>query len=428
MKRDGSEKLYNRACRVMVGGVNSPVRSFIYVGGKPIFIRGGNGCFIEDVDGNKYIDYVLSYGALIHGHANRKILTRVREAMEKGTTFGAPTEDELLLAEEICRAFPSIEKVRLVNSGTEATMSVIRLAKAYTKKKFIVKFDGCYHGHVDQLLVKAGSGVATLGIPSSEGVDLEIASRTISARYNDINQIYTIFSSHPDDIAAVIIEPVAGNMGVVPAEKEFLKTIRELCDKHNSLLIFDEVITGFRVSRGGAQELYKIKPDMTCLGKVIGGGFPVGAFGGRDDVMNMVAPEGPVYQAGTLSGNPVACAAGLETLSLLKEEQYRLMETISSELVRGVIKEAEYSRLPLTVNRVGSMFSFFFTSQPVKNFEDLQMSDKDKFVQFHRLMLERGVYLPPSPYESYFLSTAHTKDSVRKTLTAVSDAFRLISK
>jgi glutamate-1-semialdehyde 2,1-aminomutase len=421
-----SKALYRRALQVMVGGVNSPVRSFKYVGGEPLFIREGKGSIIKDADGNSYVDYVLSYGALIHGHADRRIIKAVISAASKGTAYGAPTEKELILAEKICNAFPSIEKIRLVNSGTEATLSALRLAKAYTKRKIIVKFDGCYHGHVDQLLVRAGSGYATFGIPSSEGVDEEYVSRTISAKYNDIDQIEKIFKLHPKDIAAVIVEPVSGNMGVVPGEMEFLKSLRELCDNYGSLLIFDEVITGFRISRGGAQELYKITADITCLGKIIGGGFPLAAFGGRGEIMKLLAPEGPVYQAGTMSGNPVACAAGLEAISNLNQKEYTYLEAISSELERGILQKAKDSGLPVSVNRVGSMLSLFFTSRRVRNFDDVLASDKQKFIQFHSLLLEQGIYIPPSPYESLFLSTSHSKEDIKITLRAISRAFELM--
>ncbi|HLI46576.1 MAG TPA: glutamate-1-semialdehyde 2,1-aminomutase [Geobacterales bacterium] len=424
MKRFKSDLLYERASKVMVGGVNSPVRSFKYVGGRPIFIAKGKGSKIIDVDGNQYIDYVMSYGALIHGHANDKVLEKTIDIIEQGTTFGAPTEPELLLCEEITKAFPSIEKIRLVNSGTEATMSAIRLAKAYTKRKYILKFEGCYHGHVDQLLVRAGSGMATFGVPLSEGVDEEIASKTILCNYNDIEQLYKVFSTYGKEIAAIIVEPIAGNMGVVIPEKEFIFTMRELCDKYGSLLIFDEVITGFRVARGGAQELYNVEADLTCLGKIIGGGFPIGAYGGKREIMKMISPEGPVYQAGTLSGNPVACAAGLATISFLDQKSYEYLERISSFLEKEIYKIANEYSVDVKVNRVGSMFSIFFTNREVKDFQDVLSTNRDLFAVFHSMMLRSGIYLPPSPYEAMFLSTSHRVEDIQDTSLALQETFK----
>lgn len=426
IERKNSDMLYERACRVMVGGVNSPVRSFKFVNSKPLFIKRGYGSKIQDFDGNEYLDYVLSYGALVHGHTNNEIVSAVIEAIKNGTTFGAPSEPELILAEKICESFRSIEMVRLVNSGTEATMSAIRLARAYTGKSIIVKFDGCYHGHADLFLVNSGSGLATLSIPSSEGVDINTVAKTVSISYNDTDQLENVFSRYKNGIAAVIVEPIAGNMGVVPPKDGFLERIRELCNQNDSLLIFDEVITGFRVARGGAQELYGIDADITCLGKIIGGGFPVGAFGARKEIMKKLAPEGKVYQAGTLSGNPVSCAAGLASVSLLNSEKYSFLEEIGSRLEKGISKIASEEKIGLTINRVGSMLSIFFTEKEVWNFNDVKSSDSKKFVLLHSSMLKNGIYLPPSPYETIFLSTEHTDEDIEKTISAFSKFAELL--
>ncbi len=423
LETDRSKKLYRLAKRVMVGGVSSPVRSFSAVKGEPLFIKRGYGSKVYDVDGNEFIDYVLSWGPLILGHSNRKVLNSIIKRIRMGTSFGAPSEAELLLAEEICSSIPSIERLRFVNSGTEATMSAIRLARAHTSRNKILKFEGCYHGHADYFLAKAGSGLATYGVLASEGVPEDVVANTIVARYNSIADVEDAFSRFGTQLAAVIIEPVAGNMGVVPPRPGFLEKIRKLCTLNDTVLIFDEVITGFRVSKGGAQSLYNVKPDITCLGKIIGGGFPVGAFGGKKEIMQRLAPEGKVYQAGTLSGNPVAMTAGIATLSMLKARDYRYLEEISSLLETEILAAAESKRIPLTVNRVGSMLGIFFTEDQVYNFQTVAKSKLNLFPSFHRTSLENGVYLPPSPFESIFLSTAHSYEDVQRTAVAFKKAF-----
>jgi glutamate-1-semialdehyde 2,1-aminomutase len=418
MNRNRSEALLSRALKVIPGGVNSPVRAFRAVGGTPPFLVRGEGSRIYDADGNEYIDYVCSWGPLLLGHRHPVILEALREALERGTSFGAPTEWEVELAEEIRDAFPSMEMVRLVNSGTEATMSALRLARGYTRRTLVVKFEGCYHGHVDSLLVKAGSGVATLGLPDTAGVPEEFASTTMALPYNSIEALEQAFAARGNQIAAVILEPVAGNMGCVPPRAGFLEAARALTVKYGALLIFDEVMTGFRVARGGAQQLYGIRPDLTTLGKIIGGGLPAGAYGGRADIMSMVAPSGPVYQAGTLSGNPLAVAAGLAMLRYIRNhpELYTQLEQRSAALCAATSQG-------VTVNRVGSMFTVFFTPHGVTDYEMAKRSDTAAFREFFHWMLDRGIYFPPSQFEAGFVSTAHTEADIKRTAEMAAEFF-----
>lgn len=409
------------------GGVNSPVRAFRAVGGEPPIIVRAKGSRMWDADGNEYIDYVGSWGPMILGHADPEIVAAVKAAAENGTSFGASTAAESDLGELVREAFPSVEMMRFVSSGTEATMSAIRLTRAFTGRKYIAKFEGCYHGHADSLLVKAGSGVATLGIPGSAGVLEEQAQFTLAMPFNSIAAIEEAFARYRDQIAAIIVEPVVGNMGCVPPRQGYLQKLREITRGAGSLLIFDEVMTGFRVAYGGAQELYGIVPDLTTLGKIIGGGLPVGAYGGRAEIMRMIAPLGPVYQAGTLSGNPLAMAAGVTTLCRLKRERkeiYAALENKSETLVRGVTDQAKRHGLPVTTNRVGSMFTWFFQDGEVRNYDDACGSDTRAFAQFHRGMLDRGVYLPPSQFEAAFLSAAHSDDDIDRTITAARETFQ----
>jgi glutamate-1-semialdehyde 2,1-aminomutase len=422
--RARSDALFSRARKVMVGGVSSPVRSFEAVDGTPLFISRGKGSQIVDVDGTTFVDYVCSWGPLIAGHSHPHVTRAVVAATKRGTSFGAPTEAELRLAEKVVSCVPSIEKVRFVNSGTEATMSALRLARAFTRRDKVVKFDGCYHGHADPFLTRAGSGLATFDAPSSAGVPASSARDTVSIRYNDVGALESAFASHHGEIAALIVEPVAGNMGVVPPKKGFLETARRLCTENGSLLIFDEVITGFRLSLGGAQTALGIRPDITCLGKIIGGGFPVGAYGARKEVMSLVSPEGPVYQAGTLSANPVAMAAGLATISLLNPRAYRELESLSSHLEDGIREGAEQEGFPLTVNRAGSMLGLFFRGEAVWDFDDANKTDRKLYARFHRHMLGEGVYLPPSALEAIFVSTAHTTSQLDATIAACTRGFR----
>jgi glutamate-1-semialdehyde 2,1-aminomutase len=418
LKYSKSEELFRRAQAVIPGGVNSPVRAFRGVGGNPIFIARGEGSHIFDADGNEYIDYVGSWGPLLLGHRHPAVIGAIEEALEIGTSFGAPTEREIELAEEIRAAVPSIELVRLVNSGTEATMSAIRLARGFTGRDLTVKFEGCYHGHVDSLLVKAGSGMATLGIADTQGVPRAFCDTTIALPFNSVDAIEQAFQAHGAQIASVIVEPVVGNMGCVPPAPGFLQALREITARHGALLIFDEVMTGFRLARGGAQELYGIRPDLTTLGKVIGGGLPIGAYGGRADIMSRIAPSGPVYQAGTLSGNPLAVSAGLAMLRHIKAhpEIYAQLESRSARLTAS-------APAGVTVNRVGSMFTFFFTDQPVTDYESAKRSDTARFGRFFRLMLERRVYLAPSQFEAAFLSAAHSEDDIERTMEAAGECF-----
>jgi glutamate-1-semialdehyde 2,1-aminomutase len=418
MNHSKSEELFRRAVEIIPGGVNSPVRAFRSVGGNPPFIARGQGAHIFDVDGNEYIDYVGSWGPLLLGHRHPEILAALERALRIGTSFGAPTEAEVELAEAIRDAIPSVEMVRLVNSGTEATMSAIRVARGFTGRDLIVKFEGCYHGHVDSLLVKAGSGVATLGIADTRGVPKAFCDTTIALPYNRPEAVDDAFRAHGNRIAAVIVEPVVGNMGCVPPLAGYLEALREITARHGALLIFDEVMTGFRVAFGGAQQRFGIRPDLTTLGKVIGGGLPVGAYGGRKDIMSIVAPSGPVYQAGTLSGNPLAVAAGLAMLRHLKAhpEVYGQLETRAAELCGA-------APAGVTVNRVGSMFTFFFTEGPVTDYESAKRSDTARFGRFFRAMLDRGIYLAPSQFEAAFLSAAHSEEDIRKTVAAAREAF-----
>lgn len=423
-QRKASAALYRRAAKSMVGGVNSPVRAYKAVGGDPLFIARGKGPFVWDADRNRLIDYVCSWGALILGHADSGVTSAVSRALGRGTSFGASTEGEVLLADAVCSAVPSVEKVRFVNSGTEATMSALRLARAFTGRPALLKFDGCYHGHADPFLSEAGSGMATFGLPASAGVPPGAVSDTLTIPFNDSKAAEEAFGRNPGRIAAVMVEPVAGNMGVIPPERGFLERLRSLCSRNHTLLIFDEVITGFRVSHGGAQALYGVKPDLTCLGKIIGGGFPAAAYGGRKDVMEMVSPEGPVYQAGTLSGNPVAMAAGLATLKALNRGSYRQLEALSRSLTQGVEEEATSAGVDITVNRVGSMWGIFFGRNPVSSFAGAKATGHDLYPRFFWAMLKAGVYLPPSAFESNFVSLAHSEREVAATIEAARAAFR----
>ncbi len=418
MKTAGSEALFARAQAVIPGGVNSPVRAFRGVGGTPRFMARGNGSHVFDVDGNAYIDYVCSWGPLLLGHRPPQVVEALREVLEEGTSFGAPTEREVDLAELIANAVPSMEMVRLVNSGTEATMSALRLARGFTGRDLSIKFEGCYHGHVDSLLVKAGSGMATLGIADTAGVPQAFAETTIALPFNSIDAAEAAFATRGDKIAAVIVEPVVGNMGCVPPAPGFLEALRDLTARHGALLIFDEVMTGFRVALGGAQARYGIRPDLTTLGKIIGGGLPMAAYGGRADVMGKVAPLGSVYQAGTLSGNPLAVAAGLAMLRYLvgHPEIYDLLEARAAQLTA-------WTPPGVTINRVGSMFTFFFTPDPVTDWDSAKKSDTARFAKFFHFLLERGVYLAPSQFEAGFVSAAHTEDDIRRTVEAAREFF-----
>jgi glutamate-1-semialdehyde 2,1-aminomutase len=420
-----SEALFDRACKTIPGGVNSPVRAGKSVDMPPLFIDEASGATIRDVDGNSYIDYVGSWGPMILGHGHPRVVSAIRERIGRGTSYGAPTKLEVTMAEIIVEIVPSIEMVRMVNSGTEAAMSAIRLARGVTGRKMIVKFDGCYHGHADSLLVAAGSGLATLGIPGSPGVPDDLARHTLSLPFNDINALNAAFDQYGADIACVIVEPVPGNMGVVIPDMDFLKGLRELTTVSGALLIFDEVISGFRVALGGAQERYGISPDLTCLGKIIGGGLPVGAYGGKREIMFRMAPEGDIYQAGTLSGNPLAMAAGIATLATLKQtDPYQQLEKTADSLFSGLKALADRAGIPLVVNRVGSMGSIFFTDTPVSDFETAKLSDSGRFRQYYRAMRREGVYLAPSPFEASFLSVAHTQEMIDKTLDVAGKAFK----
>jgi len=424
-----SEKLFRQANDVMPGGVNSPVRAFRAVGGTPIFIARGRGAYLTDVDGNQYVDFMLSWGPLILGHCHPEVMKALAAVLETGTSFGAATPGEVELAAEVRKAFPSIERVRLVNSGTEATLSALRLARAATGREKILKFEGCYHGHVDSLLVKAGSGIATLGLPDSPGVPRALAALTVTAPFNDLEALEAAFRTHRDQLAAALIEPVAGNMGTVSPRPGFLERLRALTIEQGTVLIFDEVMSGFRVAYGGAQELYGIRPDLTTLGKVIGGGLPVGAYGGKASLMDLVAPAGPVYQAGTLSGNPLAVAAGLKTLAVLRRPgTYARLEELGEKLAGGLIEEASRAGVPLTVNRVGSMLTPFFTAGPVTDYPSARKSNTAQFGRFFRALLERGVYLPPSQFETAFLSLAHSDADIDKAVRASAESFMVAGK
>lgn len=419
MDREKSNMLFKQATAIIPGGVNSPVRACKSVGTQPVFIQAANGSQVADVDGNTYIDYIGSWGPMIAGHRHPQVIAAIESVLGRGTSFGAPTEMEMELAELVIDAVPSIEMVRMVNSGTEATMSAIRLARGVTGRDTIIKFDGCYHGHADTLLVEAGSGVATLNIPGSPGVPESVTQHTLSLPYNDSAAVKAVMARKGADIACIIVEPVAGNMGLVAPAKGFLETLREETQKSGALLIFDEVMTGFRVSYGGAQALYNIVPDITCMGKIIGGGLPVGAYGGRRGVMEHIAPQGPVYQAGTLSGNPVAMAAGIATLKLLKEPNvYEKLDQQSAQLLEGLLDAGKKAGLPVTGGRVGSMLGLFFTDQPVTHFNAAKTSDLNMFSAYYQKMLQRGVYLAPSQFEALFVSMAHTAEDIEKTIAA----------
>jgi glutamate-1-semialdehyde 2,1-aminomutase len=419
-----SAALFAAARQVLPGGVDSPVRAFRAVGGTPRFIERGKGSAVWDVDGNRYIDYLASWGPLIAGHAHPGVVAAIQDAATRGTSYGAPTEAEIELGRFVKQAFPSIDLVRFVSSGTEATMTALRLARAFTRRDTILKFDGGYHGHADGLLVKAGSGPLTLGQPDSPGVPATAAARTLSVAYNDVAAVRDAFQAHPGQIAAVIVEPVAGNMGVVPPEPGFLQHLRELTREHGALLIFDEVITGFRVALGGAQERFRVTPDLTCLGKIVGGGLPVGAYGGRREIMELISPLGPVYQAGTLSGNPLAMAAGLATLRLLTEPGvYDHLERLSARLVDGLGEAARAAGVAYTATRVGSMFTGFFSAAPVTDYASARRASSRRYARFFHAMLERGVYFAPSQFEAGFLSLAHSDADIDATLSAAAAAF-----
>jgi glutamate-1-semialdehyde 2,1-aminomutase len=423
-----SRKLQKRAEQLIPGGVNSPVRAFRSVGSEPLFIVRGQGSHIWDADGNEYVDYIGSWGPLILGHAAPTVVEAIIAAARKGTSFGASTPAEADLAELIISAFPHMQKIRFVSSGTEATMSAIRLARAYTKRKYIVKFEGCYHGHADALLVKAGSGVATLGIPGSAGVPEEFTQFTLALPYNDTNALEQAFEKFKHQIACVIVEPVVGNMGCVPPARRYLEAVRAISTRDKALLIFDEVMTGFRLAYGGAQELYGVQPDLTTMGKIIGGGLPVGAYGGPSEIMDLIAPLGPVYQAGTLSGNPLAMAAGYATLCSLRDHKdiYAKLDKIASEVVTGVAAAAKDAGVTMCHNRVGSMFTWFFAEGPVTDWSSAAKSDTEAFGRFFRAMLDNGIYLPPSQFEAAFMSAAHTERDVQQTIAAAKNAFAAV--
>ncbi|WP_373289359.1 glutamate-1-semialdehyde 2,1-aminomutase [Paenibacillus abyssi] len=422
--RNRSEEAFARAKQFIPGGVNSPVRAFKSVGLTPVYVERGEGSRIYDIDGNSYIDYVLSWGPLIMGHAHPEVVEAIKRTAEKGTSFGAPTELETLMAELVVERMPSVEIVRMVNSGTEATMSALRLARGYTKRTKIVKFEGSYHGHADSLLIKAGSGVATLGLPDSPGVPESVASHTITVPYNDLESVKLVFERFGEEIACVIVEPIAGNMGVVPPLPGFLQGLREVTQQYGSLLVFDEVMTGFRVHYNSAQGLYGVTPDLTCMGKVIGGGLPVGAYGGKREIMEMMAPSGPIYQAGTLSGNPLAMAAGYTTLKLMTQEVYHRLEQLSVQLQRGFEKNAEKHGIPCTINRVGSMVCPFFTETHVINYETAKTADLNRFKGYFANLLHLGVNIAPSQFEGMFVSAVHKQADIDATIAAHDEALR----
>ncbi|HEX7028761.1 MAG TPA: glutamate-1-semialdehyde 2,1-aminomutase [Gammaproteobacteria bacterium] len=424
-----TQSRFAAAQRHIPGGVNSPVRAFKGVGGEPVFIQRASGAYLYDADGKRYIDYVGSWGPMILGHAHPEVVKAVQQAAERGLSFGAPTELETAMADKVCELVPSIDMVRMVSSGTEATMSAVRLARGYTGRDKLVKFEGCYHGHGDSFLIKAGSGALTLGVPTSPGVPAALAEHTLTLDFNDIDSVTRAFQNYGDDIACVIVEPIAGNMNCVPPKPGFLEGLRELCDRYGSVLIFDEVMTGFRAALGGAQAFYNVRPDLTTLGKVIGGGMPVGAFGGRTEIMRQLAPLGPVYQAGTLSGNPIAMTAGLKTLELISRPGF--FETLAAktaQLIDGLQQAANRIGVPFTCNHVGGMFGIFFTKQSrIETFADISRCDIERFKLFFHGMLERGIYLAPSAYEAGFLSIAHTAQDIAETVTAAEDVFESLT-
>jgi len=422
-----SSRLFEAASRILPGGVDSPVRAFKSVGATPIFVERARGAELEDVDGHTYIDYVMSWGPLIHGHAPKGLIKALIFAASRGTSFGAPTELETRLARKVATLMPSMERVRFVSSGTEAAMSALRVARAATKRDKIIKFEGCYHGHADAFLVQAGSGAMTLGVPTSPGVPAVVAADTLLARYNDLDSVKRLFDAHRGEIAGVFVEPIAGNMGLVTPIEGFLQGLRTLCDRDKSLLVFDEVISGFRASPGGAQQVFGVKPDMTCLGKIIGGGLPVGAYGGRADVMALVAPSGPVYQAGTLSGNPLAMTAGLWSLGELSENLYEHLAKLGSRLAAGLADAARDAGVALQVNAFGSLLTPFFTSHPVRDYQSALTADTAAYGRFFRAMLEAGIYPPPSQFEAWFLSGAHTRKDVDATIKAARKAMKVVA-
>ncbi|MBI5327777.1 MAG: glutamate-1-semialdehyde 2,1-aminomutase [Deltaproteobacteria bacterium] len=425
MKTTNSKQLMQKAQKLIPGGVNSPVRAFKAMGGNPLFIKKAKGSKIYDADGNCFIDYVGSWGTAILGHSHPKVNAALKKAVDRGTSYGAPTELEVTLAGLVVEAFPSMDMVRFVNSGTEATMSAIRLARAYTKRDKIIKFEGCYHGHGDGLLVKAGSGAATLGVQDSPGVPADIAKNTYTAIYNDITSIEDILRNDPEGVACIMVEGVPGNMGVVLPQSGFLKALRDMCNQYGIVLILDEVMSGFRLCYGGAQKVYDVDPDMTCLGKVIGGGLPVGAFGGKKKIMEMLAPSGPVYQAGTLSGNPLAMTAGIETLMILKGKGvYEKLEKTSKGLCDGLETIAKRKNIPVHIARAGAMFTLFFNDRPVDNYADARKSNLERFAKYFKKMLKSGIYLAPSQFEAVFVSLAHSKNDINKTLAAVEKVFK----
>ncbi len=423
-----SRRLIRQARRLLPGGVDSPVRAFTAVGGDPVFIVRGRGARVIDADGRTYLDYVMSWGPLILGHAPGGLVRQLAAVAARGTSFGAPTELEVRLAARVRALMPSVERIRFVNSGTEATMSAVRVARAATRRDGIIKFDGCYHGHADPFLVRAGSGAAALGVATSPGVPSATVAHTLVARYNDLASVERLFAAHPDQIAAVIVEPIAGNIGVVPPAEGFLAGLRELCDRHGALLVFDEVITGFRVAPGGAQAVFGVRPDLTCLGKILGGGLPVGAYGGRADLMDLVAPSGPVYQAGTLAGNPLAMAAGLWTLSRLTPALYRRLAALGAKLAAGLSEAARDAGVALQVNGFGSMLTPFFSAEPVRDAESATRADRTAYATFFHALLARGIYVPPSPFEAWFLSAAHTPADVDRTIAAAREALREVAR
>jgi glutamate-1-semialdehyde 2,1-aminomutase len=419
-----SDKLFAAASRILPGGVDSPVRAFQSVGATPLFIVRGRGAHIEDADGHKYIDYVMSWGPLIHGHAPKGLLRVLADTASRGTSFGAPTTLETRLAQRVAMLVPSIERVRFVSSGTEAAMSALRVARAATRRDRIIKFEGCYHGHADPFLVQAGSGATTLGIPTSPGVPAAAAADTLTARYNDLESVQRVADQHPGQIAAIFVEPIAGNMGLVAPQEGFLEGLRAICDRHGILLVFDEVISGFRASTGGAQKVFGVRPDLTCLGKIIGGGLPVGAYGGRAELMALVAPAGPVYQAGTLSGNPLAMAAGLWALEELSPRLYKHLARLGAALAAGLADSARAAGVPLQVNGFGSLLTPFFTDRPVRDYQSALAADTAAYARFFRGMLARGIYLPPSQFEAWFISGAHSPRDIDKTVKAARDAMK----
>jgi glutamate-1-semialdehyde 2,1-aminomutase len=428
MRHAKSSRLFARAQLILPGGVDSPVRAFKSVGASPLFIKRAHGARLVDVDGNELIDYVMSWGPLIHGHAPRGLVRALNSAVKDGTSYGAPSPLEVELGERVRRLMPSIERVRFVSSGTEAAMSAIRVARAATGRERIIKFEGCYHGHADPFLVQAGSGALTLGVPTSPGVTRAAVADTLVASYNDLESVHRLFDANPNAVAALIVEPIAGNMGVVPPADGFLRGLREVCATRGALLIFDEVISGFRATAGGAQAMYAVRPDLTCLGKIIGGGLPVGAYGGRADLMEQVAPAGPVYQAGTLSGNPLAMTAGIWSLKQLTPRLYSHIRALGSRLAAGIAGAARDAGVPVQVNAVGSLLTPFFTGRPVRDFRSATSANTNHYAAFFRGMLARGIYLPPSQFEAWFISAAHTMRDVDRTIAAAREAMREVTK